>query len=211
MTGNNGVGLARAVARLPLRVLGVLAGGTDVLTRRLVTAVVDRIDLDDVVSRVDVNKVADRVDIARVADRVDVNRIAARIDVDDIAGRMDVDRIAARIDLDGIAGRMDVNRIADRIDVDRVARRLDVDAVAGRIDVDAVIARVDLVPLTLGVLTQIDLGRIVKDTGGGMAQETIDAVRVRGLRGDRLVNRVTDRLLRRTGLPEAPTEMPTPP
>ncbi|MGW5739053.1 MULTISPECIES: hypothetical protein [Streptomyces] len=160
---------------------GLLGEATGLLLRPLVMTVLDRIDLDAVIARVDVN---------RVADRVDVERVAVRVDVDRVADRVDVDRVAARVDVDRVADRVDVGRVADRVDVDRVA---------DRVDIDAVLDRIDLVGLTRDVLREIDLGRIVRDTGGGMTVETVEAVRVLGRRGDRNVNRLADRLLRRTG------------
>ncbi|MFJ8822537.1 hypothetical protein ACIREE_12205 [Streptomyces sp. NPDC102467] len=120
-----------------------------------------------------------------------------------------------RIDLDAVVSRVDVNRIADRVDVERIAARVaqdrvNVNRIAERVDVDAVIARIDLVGLTRDVLREIDLGRIVRDTGGGMTVETVDAIRLLGQRGDRSVNRLADRLLGRTGPPpDTATEPPT--
>lgn len=104
-----------------------------------------------------------------------------------------------QLDLDAVVDRVDVRRVADRVDVDRVADRVDVRRIADRVDVDAVLARIDLAALTEQVLAEIDIGRVVRDTGGGMAEETIDAFRVQSMRADRLVDRVTDRLLRRGG------------
>ncbi|MFC8126278.1 hypothetical protein [Streptomyces sp. NPDC057302] len=187
------------VARRARSALNIVDEAAGVVIRALAGVVLDRIDLDDVVSRVDVNRIADRIDVRRVADRVDVERIADRVDVNRIAERVDVGAIVDRVDVDGIADRVDVDRVADRIDVNRVADQVDVDRVAERVDVDSVIVRIDLVGLTHDVLSEIDLGRIVRDTGGGMAAETADAVRLLGRRGDRGVNRFSDRLLRRAG------------
>ncbi|WJV50649.1 hypothetical protein [Streptomyces flavofungini] len=119
--------------------------------------------------------------ISAVVARIDLDALVARVDVDRVADRVDVDRVAARVDIGSIADRVDVNRIADRVDV------------------RAVIARVDLVPLTLEVLARIDLGRIVRDTGGGMTRETLDALRERSMRADLMVNHLAGRLLRRNG------------
>ncbi|GAA2300521.1 hypothetical protein OKJ48_06200 [Streptomyces kunmingensis] len=96
-----------------------------------------------------------------------------------VLDRIDLDAVVARVDVNGIAARVDVNGIADRVDVERV------------------IARIDLVGLTRDVLHEIDLGRIVRDTGGGMAADTGAAIRLLGRRGDRGVNRLADRALRR--------------
>ncbi|GAA1911612.1 hypothetical protein GCM10009837_40180 [Streptomyces durmitorensis] len=136
-----------------------------------------------------------------VLDRIDLDDLVSRVDVNLIAERVDVRRVADRVDVEGIADRVDVNRIADRVDVDRVA---------DRVDVDAVIVRIDLVGLTGGVLAEIDLGRIVRDTGGGMAAETADAIRLLGRRGDRGVNRFSDRLLGRAGPPQGQGDGPPP-
>lgn len=130
---------------------------------------------------------------AEVADRLIRAVTAAVVD------RLDLDAIVARVDVNRVADRVDVNRVADRVDVDRVVLRVDVDAIADRVDIDAVIARVDLVVLTRDVLQAIDLGRIVRDTSGGMAEGTVAALRVRSIRADQVVNRFADRLLHRPG------------
>ncbi|MFI8228198.1 hypothetical protein ACIGDI_05180 [Streptomyces sp. NPDC085900] len=185
---------------------------TDRLIRTLTAAVIDRLDLDDLADRLDVNRVADRVDVMRVAgradvdalaDQVDVDRIIERVDVDRIIGRVDVDRIVEQVDVNRVAARLDVDAVAGRIDLDRIAARVDVDRIAARLDIDGVIARVDLVTLTRAVLEEIDLGRIVRETSGGMADETVDALRLRSARADHIVNRVADRLLHRPA-PEPP-------
>ncbi|MCH5672076.1 hypothetical protein [Streptomyces gilvus] len=89
--------------------------------------------------------------------------------------------------------------VLDEIDLDAVADRLDVDRVAARIDIDAVLARVDLVTYTELVLEEMDIGRVVRDTGGSITAETLDAFREQNARADRLVQRIADRLLRRAG------------
>ncbi|MEU7580853.1 hypothetical protein AB0B50_24980 [Streptomyces sp. NPDC041068] len=115
----------------------------------------------------------------------------------DALTRVLIGAVLDRIDLDALVSRVDAERIAERIDVNRIAERVDVNRVADRVDVDAVIARIDLVGLTRDVLNEIDLGRIVRDTGGGMTADTVDGIRLLGQRGDRSVNRFADRLLRR--------------
>jgi len=102
-----------------------------------------------------------------------------------------------QVDLDGVVARVDLDRIVDRLDLDRIAARLDLDAIAERIDVDAVVARVDLPGLTEQVMDEVDLGEIIRESSGTMATETVDALRVQGMRADRLLSRVVDRLLQR--------------
>jgi hypothetical protein len=142
------------------------------LIAALAAAVLDEIDLDQVVAR---------VDIGRIVDRVDPNQVAARIDLDEIVARVDVDAVAARIDLDAIVSRIDL------------------DAIVGRVDLDAIVARMDLPGLTEQVIDEVDLGEIIRESSSTMATETVDALRVQGMRVDGLVSRIVDRVLQREG------------
>ncbi|MEV5978347.1 hypothetical protein [Streptomyces sp. NPDC052114] len=140
----------------------------------------------------------------------------ARCALDTVGGAADavtravIGAVLDRVDLDALVARVDVDRIADRIDLERIAERVDVNHIADRVDVDAVIDRIDLVGITRDVLGEIDLGRIVRDTGGGLTTDTVDAIRLLGQRGDRSVNRLADRILRRTDTPPD-TDAPAPP
>jgi hypothetical protein len=124
------------------------------------------------------------------------NRLAAAV-----TARALVAAIAAAVleavDLDAVVGRVDLDAIVDRLDLDRIAGRIDVDAIAARIDVDAVVAKVDLAGLTEQVLDEVDLGELIRESSGTMATETVDALRVQGMRADRVLSRVVDRLLQR--------------
>jgi hypothetical protein len=118
---------------------------------------------------------------------------------------IDLDEVVARVDLDRIVDRVDPNQIAGRIDLDAIVQRIDVDAIAARIDLDAIVARVDLPGLTEQVIDEVDLGEIIRESSSTMATETVDALRVQGMRVDGLVSRIVDRMLlrqsqRQTGL-----------
>jgi hypothetical protein len=102
-----------------------------------------------------------------------------------------------QVDVDAVVAKVDLDRIVDRLDLDRVAARMDLDAIAARIDVDAVVARVDLAGLTEQVMDEVDIGEIIRESSGTMATETVDALRVQGMRADRLLGRAVDYLLRR--------------
>jgi hypothetical protein len=147
----------------------------------LVAAVIDEVDLDQVMARVDLN---------RIVERINPNQIAARIDLDDIVDRVDIDAIANRIDLDAIVRR---------IDLDAIVARIDLDGIVARVDIDAILARVDLPGLTEQVIDEVDLGEIIRESSSTMASETVDALRVQGMRVDGLVSRIVDRILQREG------------
>jgi hypothetical protein len=151
------------------------------LMAALVAAVIDQMDLDQVMARVDLDQVVARIDLDRIVGRIDPNQIAARIELDEIVDRIDVDAIAKRIDLDAIV------------------RRIDLDAIVARVDIEAVLARVDLPGLTEQVIDEVDLGEIIRESSSTMATETVDALRVQGMRVDGLVSRVVDRILLRQG------------
>ena len=103
------------------------------------------------------------------------------------------------IDLDQVVSRVDLERIVARIDVDDIARRIDLNAVVGRVDLDAIVARIDVPGLTEQVIDEVDLGEIIRESSSTMASETVDALRVQGMRVDGLVSRIVDRVLLRDG------------
>src|SRR5215218_76907 len=121
------------------------------------------------------------------------------IDLDEVVARVDLDRIAARIDLNEIVHRIDIDAIAERIDLDAIVTRIDLDAIVARVDLDAILARVDLPGLTEQVIDEVDLGEIIRESSSTMASETVDALRVQGMRVDGLVSRIVDRILQREG------------
>ncbi|HWD46057.1 MAG TPA: hypothetical protein VHM23_20485 [Actinomycetota bacterium] len=160
------------------------------LIAALVAAVLDQIDLDEMVARIDLDQVVARIDLDRIVGRINPNQIAARIDLDEVVDRVDVDAIAKRINLDAIV---------QRIDLDAIVSRIDLDAIVSRVDIDAILARVDLPGLTEQVIEEVDLGEIIRESSSTMASETVDALRVQGMRVDGLVSRIVDRILQREG------------
>ncbi|MDH6588728.1 hypothetical protein M2161_007834 [Streptomyces sp. SAI-133] len=136
---------------------------------------------------------------AAVLDEIDVDAVADRLDVDRVAARIDLDAVLARVDLDGVLDRVDPDTVVARVDLDSVLDRVDLDALVARVDPDSVLARVDLVTYAESVLDELDLGRVVRDTGGSITAETLDSFREQNARADRLVQRITDRLLHRAG------------
>jgi hypothetical protein len=116
-----------------------------------------------------------------------------------VLDQVDLDQVVARVDLDRMLDRVDPNQIAARIDLDAIARRIDLEAIVGRVDLDAVVARIDLPRLTEEVIDEVDLGEIIRESSSTMASETVDALRVQGMRVDGLVSRLVDRVLLRQG------------
>jgi len=132
-----------------------------------------------------------------VRERVDVNAIVEDVDIDRILERVDLDAMIDRIDIDEIVARVDVNRAADQVDVDRIIART---------DLVAILHRLDLAGIAEEVIDEIDLPRLVRESSGIMANETVQTVRVQGMNADRLVAHVVDRVLRREARDLLPAE-----
>jgi hypothetical protein len=159
--------------------------------RAPLAAVWRRLDLDGWAARGLAEQRRNRL-AAEVTARALVAAVAAAV-----LEEVDLNAVVARFDLDAIVERLDLDQIVDRLDLDRIAGRIDLDAIAARIDVGAVVARLDLAALTEQVMDEVDLGEIIRESSGTMATETVDALRVQGMRADRLLSRMIDRILLR--------------
>ena len=100
-------------------------------------------------------------------------------------------------DMERLARGFPVETIVDRVDVNRAADRIDVDRVIAHTDLVAIVDRLDLAGIAQEVIDEIDLPRLIRESSGIMANETVQTVRVQGMNADRLVSRVVDTVLRR--------------
>ncbi|MGH2631483.1 MAG: hypothetical protein ACRDHI_13135 [Actinomycetota bacterium] len=168
------------------------------LVPEIAQGVADQVDLTAIVrDRVDVNAIVDDVDIERILDRVDLDALVDRIDVDAIVEKVDMERLARSFPVETVLDRVDVNEAADRIDVDRVIART---------DLASVVDRLDLSEIAEEVIDDIDLPRLIRESSGAMASETVQTVRVQGMNADRLVSHVVDKVLRREARELLPPE-----
>jgi hypothetical protein len=154
--------------------------------------------VDEVVRRIDVAElVEDYVDIDEVVARLDLDAIVQEVDIDAVAARIDVDAVAARIDLDAILERLDLTAIVrDRVDLDAIVQAVDIDSIAARVDLDAIIERLDLPVLAQGVIDDIDLPGIIRESTGSVASEAVRGVRMHSIEADNAVSNTLDRILR---------------
>lgn len=175
--------------------------GAEVLTA-MVPAAVETLDLDEVLAHIDVNRLLRRIDLNEVIRRIDVDELVGRIAVEEVVERIDIDRLVQRISIDALVRQMDVNALVQRIDMDALLRRIDINAVVKRIDVNELVQRVDIE----SVVEDTELGAIVSRSASGFASEAVDAARSQTADIDTLVQRVVNRVLRRSGasLPAGP-------
>jgi hypothetical protein len=139
---------------------------------------------------------------ARYAD--ELLDIVVPIAVDSVVTRLDLtERILASVDLDRIVDSLDLDRLLRRIDLDDVVARLDVEAIVGRLPLARIAAGVidelDLAAIATRVIDEVDLPRIVRESTGTMADETVEGLRAQGIMADQAVTGLVDRLLRRNG------------
>lgn len=176
---------------------------TDETVPLAVDLVLDRVDLTKIVA----NRVALGQIVAQVLDVVDIDDIVAKVDLDAVVERIDINAIATKIDLDAIVSRVDVDAVVAKVDLDTIVDRIDINAIAAKIDIDAIISRVDLAGIAEQVITEIDLVRIIRESSGAMASETVVGVRLQAAEADDRVNRIVDRLLlRRRNQGQAPDD-----
>jgi len=102
--------------------------------------------------------VAERV-VTIVMDAIDIDAILERVDVDALVRRVDVDGVVSRVDVDRLIDRVDVEKIIDRVDVQKIIERVDVKDVVDRVDIDALLEQTELGSIiarsTTGVASEV--------------------------------------------------------
>jgi hypothetical protein len=96
------------------------------IAARVVTLVVDALDLDALFRRIDVDAVVNRVDVERIVNRVDVDGVVQRVDVDAIARRIDVNQLVKGVDIDALVSQTELGSIIAKSSATIVSEVLDV-------------------------------------------------------------------------------------
>ena len=96
--------------------------------------------------------------------------------------------------IDRLMGAVPVNALIRQIDVQAVIERVDLNALLDQVDIDRLLARIDVDEL----LGRLDLGAIIADSTKGVAARALDSLRVGMARLDLAVERVVNRILRRS-------------
>jgi hypothetical protein len=113
----------------------------------------------------------------------------------DLLVPMIANAVLSRLDLTKIvAERVDLDQVVASVDLDKAVENLDLDAVVSRLDLEALIARLDLADLAEGVIAEVDLAEIIRQSTGSVASETVQGVRMQGISGDEAVGRAVGRL-----------------
>jgi uncharacterized RDD family membrane protein YckC len=179
-----------------------LEATAQVIAERVITLVVDAVDLNAILARIDLNAVLRRVNIEEPLDRIKINEVLARVDLNTLLAQVDLNAVLRRVDieepidrvnLNGLLDRVDLNQIVQQVDLNEVIARIDLDAVLDRIDMNAIAQRIDVEAL----VEHTDLGAVIARSSSGIASEMFDAVRSRTVRLDEAIARWVARLRRR--------------
>jgi hypothetical protein len=171
-------GLARRGGKRRDELKRELSALLDFMVPTVVAALLRRIDLTETVKRY--------VDLDSIVAEVDLDAAAVRLDLDALLGRLDLTKM--------VKERVDLDDLVATVDLDTVVARLDLDAVLVRLDVDALIDRIDLVGLAEGVIAEVDLPEIIRESTSSVASDTVRGVRMQGISGDEALGRAVGRL-----------------
>ena len=129
--------------------------------------------------------------------QLDMDALMGQLPIDAIVARVDIDALLDKVNVEGIIERVDVERIIERVDVEKIIERVDVNAIVGRVDVQAIMGKVDIAPMAQEIISEVDIGAIVRQSTGSITGDMVDGGRLTAMRIDGFVDRVTDRILLR--------------
>jgi hypothetical protein len=89
------------------------------VAERVVSIVMDAVDIDALLERIDVDAVVSRVDVEKLIERVDVEKIIERVDVEKIIERVDIDALIEQTELGSIIARSTTGVASQILDVVR--------------------------------------------------------------------------------------------
>jgi hypothetical protein len=119
-----------------------------------------------------------------------------------VAGAV-TEKVVVTVDPDIVLEHVDLNVLLSRVDLDAVLARVDMDALLARVDLNALLADVDVDAL----LRDVDLEALVRRSGipdivaestYSMAGSALDLARRQLVGLDVVVDRIVDRLMRRS-------------
>ena len=88
-----------------------------------------------------------------------------------------LEELLARIDLEAVLHRADLDAVVERVDLDQVLQRVDLDEVVSRVDVDQVVSKVDVNELMSGVIGELEVAGLLRDSTGAIANSTVGVLR----------------------------------
>jgi hypothetical protein len=87
-----------------------------------------------------------------------------------------------------------------------VKERVDLNEVVASVDLDDLLARIDVAGLAEGVIAEVDLAEIIRQSTGSVTSDTVRGVRMQGVAGDEAIGRAVGRIRLRFGRKVPATE-----
>jgi hypothetical protein len=123
-----------------------------------------------------------------------------------VVAQLDMDSLVQELPIDAIVAGVDIDALLDRVDVEKIVERVDVNAIVGRVDVQGLMTRVDIAPMADEIISEVDIGAIIRQSTGSITGDAVDGGRLTAMRIDGFIDRVIDRILFR----RAPRELSVP-
>lgn len=131
--------------------------------------------------------------LGRVAGAV-TERVVVTVDPDIVLEHVDLNALLSRVDLDAVLARVDMNRLLETVDIDALLARVDLNTLLADVDLDALLRDVDLEAL----VRRSGIPDIVAESTYSMAGSALDLARRQLVGLDVVVDRIVDRLMRRS-------------
>ena len=96
--------------------------------------------------------------------------------------------------------------VKNSVDLDEVVAGVDLDKAVERLDLNKVLVRLDIPGLAEGVIAEVDLAEIIRQSTGSVASETVRGVRMQSIAGDEAIGRAVGRIRLRLGRKVPATE-----
>jgi hypothetical protein len=103
--------------------------------------------------------------------------------------RAEADRVLRRV------VRQVTDAVLQHVDFVHIVEQIPLDEIVDKIDLEAIISNVDVAALVNDLVTEIDLGGIIRESTEGVTAEAVDVVRSQTVKTDLFVSKVVDRVL----------------
>jgi hypothetical protein len=84
--------------------------------------------------------VAERV-VSLVLDAIDINAVIDRVDVERLVEKVDVNKVVSEVDIQAVIDRVDLNEVIDKLDINAIVEKIDIDALVEHTEIGSIIAR----------------------------------------------------------------------
>ena len=100
-----------------------------------------------------------------------------------------------------------VTILLEPIDLTQLVKdNVDLNEVVASVDMDEILARIDIAGMAEGVIAEVDLAEIIRQSTGSVASDTVRGVRMQSVAGDEAVGRAVGRIRLRFGRKVPATE-----